>query len=815
MVGLPHCSAETLSALLDGELTEGERAQARAHLDSCLECGARLVAARRLDADLRDAGRLSCAAMLPSLSAIVDDEATAADRALAAAHLADCLDCRAASAALRNADQLLVALPAMAPSARVDAYIAKLAQPRPRIAFRPAAFAFRTAGALALALLIAMGSTLFQAGPPSAEQARSTEVAMVAAIQRVVFDARTNTLYLLDTESAEVSAVDATTQSEQARVSVGGRPTALALSATMNRVLVLDATSKRLTEIDTASHAIVATSTLAVTGTPTSLQIDPASGKIVVASVSAGPANVAPSAALSGTSATGHVTVLDPVSKQVESVRAVDVAPQLVVLDAKGDRALLLSAQETTLVDATTYRSLDQLPGGVAAAFDASGTQVAVLSADGVASKVTFRGAGLPASLGLVGRPVGLIAMPGGGFAALVDRGSSGEVDVIDATGHGLSSTAVALAGRSLLYDPAAGRFAVGGDVGTSLAFSGSGPVAASAPPASAPPSQAASPAPVVSSTPKPSAKAPSSSAPSSVAPPPVPAAARLTSADAYRLPLSNSRHPTIVTGAGSQLWFLDTTNRLATIDTSTGAVTDQAQLPLDGAFARLLLGSGRVYAVDARLGRLSWLNTDTGILDTIAFPFAATASAFAVGTDGKLWLAGGESTNVISLDPVTNRVSAIDFRTSSITALYVDSAARVWYADDATGGIGYYDQTKHAIVAVATPPHSTVTALVMDRNGTLWVGTKSGELLSVRLGVAAAAGSAGGPVTDLVRDVSGGVWSYVLSPGTVTYRSLTTPAGVRVAAVPASSMAIDGLGRAWLADPADLAFYIAINEER
>jgi ligand-binding sensor domain-containing protein len=204
-----------------------------------------------------------------------------------------------------------------------------------------------------------------------------------------------------------------------------------------------------------------------------------------------------------------------------------------------------------------------------------------------------------------------------------------------------------------------------------------------------------------------------------------------------------------------------------------------------------------------------------SGALETIAFPFANTARGFAVGTDDRLWMAGGDSPSVLSLDPGTKTVAAINFQTSAISALYVDSAARVWYADDATGGIGYYDQTKRAIVSVSVPGHASVTALAMDRNGTLWAGTAAGEVLSVRLGVAVAGAGAGGPVVDLVRDASGGMWSYAAAPGTVIYRSLTAGGGARIAAVAASSVALDGLGRAWLADPAGADFYIALNEER
>lgn len=814
MVGLPHCSALTLSALLDGELTPVERAAARAHLDSCLDCGARLLAARRLDADLRDAGRLSCASVLPLLSAIADDEAGPAERPLAAAHLADCPDCRRRSGALTGADRLLAALPPAAPAPRVDAYIAALAHPRPRALFRPVPFAFRTAGALALAVLIALGATLVPAGGPSAEQvARSTEVAMVAAIQRVVFDARTNTLYLLDTERAEVSAIDATTQAERARVSVGGKPTALALSIATDRVLVLDATSKRLTEIDASTQTIVSSATLVITGTPTSLQVDPANGKIVVASVSA--ALDAPAASAAG--ATGHVTVLDAVSKQVETVRAVDVAPQLVVLDAKGAQALLLSATGTTLVDATSYRSLDQLPGGVAAAFDASGTQIAVLSANGDGSRVTFRGAGLPATLALPGRPITLIGMPGGGFAALVDRGTGGEVEVIDATGHLSSSTAVVLAGHSVTYDPVAGRFAVGGDGGTSLAFSGPAPVAASAPVAGTPPppSQNASAAPSPSpspAAPSPSAPAPVSTGPLAATPAGLPPAARLTGDGTYTLPLPENRRPILVAGAGARLWFVDTAKRLATIDTTSGAVSDVAQLPLDGTFTRLLLGTGHAYAIDQGKGRLAILTLGSGRIETVGFPFVTTAAGFAVGPDDRLWMAGGESSNVLALDPATKGVAAINFRTSGITALFVDSAARVWYADDASGGIGHYDQATQVLATVPSPRHASVTALAMDRNGTLWAGTAAGTLLSVHAGPAVPAGGAGGPVSALVRDAAGGVWSYALAPGATAYRALTAGSGAQLAAVSASGIGFDGPGRVWLADQAGAAFHIALN---
>jgi hypothetical protein len=510
-------------------------------------------------------------------------------------------------------------------------------------------------------------------------------------------------------------------------------------------------------------------------------------------------------------SASGHVTFIDPVSKQVESVRAVDVAPQLVVLDAKGAQAMLLSAAETTLVDAATYRSVDNLPGGVAAAFDVTGAQLAVLSADGAGSKVTFRGAGLPASLSLAGRPVTIIAMPAGGFAALVDRGNGGEIDVIDAAGHVTSSAPVALAGHSVTYDAAGDRFAVGGDGGQGLAFSGSAPVAVSAPVTTAP-----TPTPVVSASPTPTPKTSASPAAPAAAvaagPSGMPPAAQLSANGMYRLALGANRQPALIAGSGQRLWFIDQARRLATVDTKSGVVSDVAQLPVDGTFTRVLLGATHVYAIDQGKGRIAVVAIASGSLESIGFPFVNTAKGFAIGPDDKIWMGGGDSANVLSLDPITKAVTAINFRTSGISALFVDSAARVWYADDATGGIGYYDQTKQSITSVATPSHGSVTALAMDRDGTLWAGTSTGQILSVRQGASAAAGGAGGPVRELVRDASGAVWSYAQAPGTVIYRPLTTNGGARIAASDAPSLALDGLGRVWLADPAGAGFYIALK---
>jgi ligand-binding sensor domain-containing protein len=278
-----------------------------------------------------------------------------------------------------------------------------------------------------------------------------------------------------------------------------------------------------------------------------------------------------------------------------------------------------------------------------------------------------------------------------------------------------------------------------------------------------------------------------------------------------YRLALAENRQPQLVAGSGQRFWFVDQARRLATIDTRSGLITEAAQLPLDGTFTHLLVGATHVYAIDQGKGRISVLAITSGSIDTISFPFVSTAQGFSIGTDDRIWM-GGRSANVLVLDPTTKAVAAINFRTSEISALFVDSAARVWYADDASGGIGYYDQTKQSLVSVAIGNHDTVSALAMDRDGTLWVGTVAGQVLSVRAGVAGATVAAGGPIAELVRDAAGGVWSYVRAPGAVVYRALTAAGNAQVGSIGSSGLGLDAQGRIWLADQAGSGFYIALK---
>src|SRR5205814_3076108 len=142
------------------------------------------------------------------------------------------------------------------PSARTDAAIAAIvasgaAAPRRIGGLRLGpTLRLATVTAACVALLLTIATV---GGPAPAPSSGSVFV----AAQQVIFDAHSNTLYVLDPRTGVLSVLNGTTHVEQTRIVLGGRPTALALNPYANTILVLDGTEKRLTEIDTVRNAVV------------------------------------------------------------------------------------------------------------------------------------------------------------------------------------------------------------------------------------------------------------------------------------------------------------------------------------------------------------------------------------------------------------------------------------------------------------------------------------------------------------------------------------------------------------------------------
>jgi len=390
-----HPERELLSALADGELGPEEGKYAGLHAVGCAECTAQVASFSSLD---------------HALAAPTREEL--------------------AWEALKRD---LAALPSGAPSYRTDAAIAALTKEPPRARPRtwlpvPAPIGLRVAAAAAVVFAIVVG--LIPTGtPPDQAEAPAQAEAYVAGVQQAVLHSKSNTLYVLRTEQGAVAAVNATTYEPRAVIAVGGRPSALALNLVRDTVLVLDSTAKTITEIDTNANRIIGSASVEISGTPTTMAVNETSGEIVVTSIPLPPSGPRPAPPTPGAPApAGQVAILDTVTKKLEQITSVDVAPSLVVPDPAGRQTLLVSPEATTVVDAS-YRPIMSVAGGIAAAFDLKRKDwFAVLGADGAGSKLTFVGDNVPAALQLEGAPSAIAPMPDGGFAVLVAKGAGGRI---------------------------------------------------------------------------------------------------------------------------------------------------------------------------------------------------------------------------------------------------------------------------------------------------------------------------------------------------------------------------------------------------
>ena len=188
---------------------------------------------------------------------------------------------------------------------------------------KPTAFSSRHATSGASVLPTAIRAAAHN-GPPTVALPTSEPQRVLAAAptQQAVFNPNNNTLYVLDVFSAAVDAREPATNDLKTRIAVGGKPTALALYETANTILVLDASQKRVTEIDAGTNTVIGATTVEISGTPTSISVDPNAGKILVTTESqpSSPAEKSPA---------GAVAVINGSTKQLETVREIEVGEHI------------------------------------------------------------------------------------------------------------------------------------------------------------------------------------------------------------------------------------------------------------------------------------------------------------------------------------------------------------------------------------------------------------------------------------------------------------------------------------------------------
>jgi anti-sigma factor RsiW/streptogramin lyase len=812
-MGTLHLTFDELSALFDGELLAQAETSARQHLRDCPKCSAEYSLSVRLERDLRQPPVLSCDTALELISADFDGQAGRPDRATSQRHLAACESCRAQVQTWSSVRDVLRALPAGRPSADVDQSIARLANPPRRAvlpAFRGAAARVAIAGTAIVAVVLSgLPLTRLPVALPGLSEV--SDRVIVAAAQQIVYNAKNNTLYQLDTGAAAVNAREPGTNELRASIAVGGMPIRLALNEAANTILVLDAVQKRVTEIDAVSNTVIGATTVDVPGTATSINVD-TSGKILVTSVSTPSASSAP---------VGTVSVLDSTTKQLQTVREMDVAPRMVVVDAFTNQAVLVSGTTTKLVD-SSYKVIATLPGGVAAAFSRRGDGVAVLSAAGADAMLTFAGAaGVLPALRLQGSPRAIIGVKEGGYLVLLQQpDGQGRVVKVSPEGTAVASVGVAIAGGDLIYDEATNYFTVanGGAItsaiGPTLASAGLASPTANATTQSSPSaSPSTSPEPAKSENPNASAAAASSAAD-------VLSSAKLIAPGLYAKSLPSGVQPHLMATIGSRVWFLDQANNVSVFDMRTGETRGKvATLRADAHVDYWVAGRSFVFGVDAANAQVHVVNTVTERADSYATNLLSPVAAVVVGLDDRLWLALRDASYLLAWNPRTFKADGFDLEVENAraSALTLDTAGRVVYSDDARALVGTLNPTTKKLSEVCCfSRRGTTTALVVDRSGTLWLGTSTGDLWSVRGGTPKLVMNVRTPVSSLSLDRDGRAWFLAPIPNGIGfgYGPADGSEAVRSLPGPAVGLAFSEGGSVVSADPRG-AFYIGTEAGR
>jgi anti-sigma factor RsiW len=797
-----HLSDEFLSAYADGELPPSKAVAAAAHLRVCAGCAETVRLFTGLDERLSSTPALGCSAALTLVSAQLDGELDWTEAAAARLHLSTCSDCRNSVLRWSVGEAAIAALPLSRPSARVDAAIAALGREPaglrlPRLVWPVPAFV-----AVAAALLLVINLSLVPAGAP---------VPVAFAAEQSVLNSATGTLYVLHPENGTVAALDAQTLVSRGVINVGGRPSALALNTTTNTLVILDATAKTVTEIDCASNMVTSSTAVAVPGTPTSLQVDP-SGKLVVTSVVA-PATSVP---VPVAAPAGVVSVFNGGTKKLETVKSVDVAVASVVWQPNGKRALLVSADSTTLVETATYQTIAKYGGGLAAVFSANGTDFAILSSTAKDGAVVTRQNG---STVVGGTAHAIAALPDGGFAVLADANGRGHIFFIDSSGTITLTLDVVAGGHDLAYDAQTRQLTVvGAGVVSNVALPAPAPtgpaVTAVTPttptvitPTITPPTTDPQKPTVVVAPAQPSAPAVEIVAPSQGGL--VPSGAREVWRGTYLVQLA--QQPRLAVSDGDRIWMLDSQNRLSALHPKSGEIYSQlARLPATAQVTQMVVSPSAVFLTDRRAGLIYMFGIDSEQLTSIAAPFLPIAADIVASPDDRLWI-GTTGLGLLSLDPKTQKLVSTEAE-ASVSAVGTDPLGRIWLGLGSRQVIGVYDTLTKTVTELNLPHDGSVSAIAVDGSGTVWVGTDSGQLFAIRNQQLQGAAALGRPIADLVIDAKGQAWYVSRGDREVLY-GLASGAGLtQHAAKDASGPLFDRQGRAWLADGTTSGLFVTLN---
>lgn len=271
-----------------------------------------------------------------------------------------------------------------------------------------------------------------------------------------------------------------------------------------------------------------------------------------------------------------------------------------------------------------------------------------------------------------------------------------------------------------------------------------------------------------------------------------------------------------LVSKSGETLWVLDDRNGVVTIDIDSGHMDFVTLLPKTAQLSYWAAGRDYVYAVDARRGELYVVARATGKASAYAMHFLKPVSSVAVGPDDRLWIGLSDVSYLLAFDPRTAGMDSFDLHAARVSRLAVDVFGRVIYADDAGGTVGMYDPARARVSELSFARNGVTTALVGDRDGTIWLSTSAGQIYSVRNGSARLMLAMPRPITTLSLDVNGRAWYLAPLPSGLLGFGYATADGVQLGGTlgePANSLDFSALGRAWLADPKG-GFFLSRSDE-
>jgi streptogramin lyase len=249
----------------------------------------------------------------------------------------------------------------------------------------------------------------------------------------------------------------------------------------------------------------------------------------------------------------------------------------------------------------------------------------------------------------------------------------------------------------------------------------------------------------------------------------------------------------------------------------NSGEVKTIGKLRSDAHVAFWVAGRSFVFGVDDATGQVHLVNTVTESIDAYPLNVLSPVSAVAVGPDDRLWLALRDASYLLAFDPRTHGIDAFDLGEARVNALTVDALGRVVYSDDAHARVGTLDLTTLKVSEVIFARRGSTTALIIDGLGTLWLGTSTGDLYSVKGGAARQVLNVRMPVSSLALDRTGRAWFLAPIPNGIAgfgYAPADGSQGVRSIPGPAAGLAFSDTGRAFSADPRG-AFYVATEDGR